>query len=259
MKPSRGMEKGRASMTGNMISFDIETGPCPWEEIEQFYEPPEPLPEWDENMVAYGNLKDPVKRSEKRGKVLADYLAKVDRFDADCQQHKEDWINRAALSPLTGQVLAIGSVAGLDMPVEIYGGCNMTEGSILECFWAAYARVVSEGGKLIGWNIFGFDLPFLIVRSWKLDVDVPEGIMVNKRYWSPLFIDLMVEFACGTRSMTKLDVAARFFGVGGKPDGVDGGAFAGLWNNPETRPQAIEYLNNDVYMTAAVARKMGIC
>jgi hypothetical protein len=57
------------------IIFDIETGPRPWAEIEQFYEAPEPMPPFDESMVKYGQLKDPAKRAEKLAEVKTKYQA----------------------------------------------------------------------------------------------------------------------------------------------------------------------------------------
>jgi hypothetical protein len=69
----------------------------------------------------------------------------------------------------------------------------------------------------------------------------------------------MKVWACGRHGeFVSLDTLARFFKIGGKPDGVNGGDFARLFHAPETREQAITYLHNDLTMTAKLAQRMGI-
>lgn len=249
-------------VAGTAIIFDIETGPLPWADIEPYFEPPAAPGEFDESSVKTGNLKDPAKIAEKIASAKAAHAAEVAGHAAAIEAAKAEFIGRAALSPLTGRVLAIGYLC--DSAASI--SCDSTtatgdEAGILTEFWDAFSRngfapAVSE---FVGFNIFGFDLPFLIRRSWALRVDVPPDVLRDRR-WNPLFIDLMRVWACGAyRAMEKLDTVAKFLGCGGKPDDIDGGMFAGLWADPATHQQAVEYLKNDLAMTAAVARKMGVC
>jgi len=247
------------STAGTSIIFDIETGPRPWAEIEKFYTPPEKLPPFDPAAVKCGNL-GAEKAKEKIAKAAADHAAAVANEAAAAEQHKAEWLSKAALSPITGRVLAIGMQACVDIKtaetpnILEYGG----EGMLLAYFWAAFDRIVADGGQLVGFNCQFFDLPFLVRRSWLLDVDVPDGVMKG-RYFSSVFVDLMVLWGCGGNGMVSLDMLAKYFGIGGKPDGIDGGMFAAMYENPETREQALAYLRNDLEMTAGVARKMGVC
>jgi hypothetical protein len=243
--------------TGAAIHFDIETGPRPWPEIEQFFEPPEPPGEFDPKSIKLGNLKDPAKIAEKMAAAKSAHAAEVAGHGAAVEQARREFVSGAALSPITGRVLAIGTAR--DGETTIIGDGKRTEADLLETFWQLYRRSAESKGTLVGFNIFGFDLPFLIRRSWMLDVDVPDDVIRNRR-WSPVFVDLMDVWGCGAyKAMVSLDTVARFFGVGGKPNDVDGGMFASLWENPDTHQQAVEYLKNDMAMTMAVARKMGVC
>ena len=57
------------------VFFDIETGPRPLDEIECFYDspayqPPLPLPPWDDSMAKYGNVKKEELRKQKRDEQL---------------------------------------------------------------------------------------------------------------------------------------------------------------------------------------------
>jgi hypothetical protein len=41
-------------------------------------------------------------------------------------------------------------------------------------------------------------------------------------------------------------------------EGVTGADFARLFSDPETRPQAIEYLRGDIALTRAIAERFGV-
>ena len=71
-----------------LIAFDIETGPASLEELSLMEVP------FDPATVKIGNLKDQVKIEEK--------------IEAARKNHELDFINKAALSPFTGRVIAIG-------------------------------------------------------------------------------------------------------------------------------------------------------
>jgi DNA polymerase elongation subunit (family B) len=131
------------------------------------------------------------------------------------------------------------------------------EWNLLRQFWMAYesAGVDDSPTRWGGWNIFNFDLPFLIRRSWKLGVPLPDGVRDrHDRYWGPRWVDLMHRFQAGCRNerFTKLDSASRFFGLGGKTG--NGGDFAGLWETD--REAAKAYLDNDIRLTREVADRI---
>jgi len=209
--------------------FDIETGPLPLEQIEAL------IPEFNPADVKVGNIKDPDK-----------IVAKIEEARAG---HRQSFIDRAALSPITGQVLAIGYTTD-EGAIEC--ATQGDEPALLESFWH---MIEPPAGKVVRWagfNIFGFDLPFLVKRSWMLGVEVPP--IRRGRYWADWLIDLRELWQLGDRMAPgSLDVIAKAFGVGAKNG--DGAMFAELLkSNPE---QAIDYLRNDVDMTRRVARVMG--
>lgn len=244
-----------------MIVFDIETGPIQDDELQSMM-PPVEMPEhpgvFNPDAVRVGNLKDSTKILEKIAKAREDHEAAVARYDQDCELAKaaawDKFKSGAALSPITGKVLAVGTNYCMDrLGTRIISG---DERDILVEFWDRFACGISE--KLIGWNIFGFDLPFLVRRSWKLNVKVPSIRVGGDRYWSDRFIDLQQKFAAGLwNEKTSLDNAARFLGVGRKNG--HGSDFAKLWNGTEEeRRQAVEYLENDLLLTLAIAERLGV-
>ena len=172
---------------------------------------------------APANYKDPAK--------IADAIAIAEA----------DWKEKAALSPVTGRVLCIGMADGI-----LEGG----EPGIISAFWNSWRH----GGLFIGWNCKGFDLPFLIRRSWALGVKIPSDLFEG-RYFNSRVVDLMEKWACGNYGEREsLDTAARTLGVGQKNG--SGADFARLWR--EDKPKAIEYLQNDLRITAAIAERMGV-
>lgn len=241
------------------LAFDIETGPLPWEQIAVHYKEPEQMSPWSDDMVKYGVMKDPVKKAEKLKKTKADYMAKLANENNKNEADRLEWTGKAALSPLTGCVLAIGF--GNADNSAIVGVEGESEPEILSAFWSVYKKYHADtGSRLIGFNIKHFDIPFLVRRSWFHGIPVPETVIEKGRYLSPTFVDLMVEWGVGKMDMVKLDKLAKFFGIGGKPEDCDGGMFASLWNsgNADSRQQAIQYLENDIDMTWRLAERMGV-
>lgn len=213
-----------------MIVFDLETGPLPLEQLKAT------MPAFDEAEVKCGNLKDPEKIAAKIAEAKASY--------------EDDYVSKAALSPLTGRILACGYCSTDTGKTVIDGG---EEPTIVTAFWQRYERCRQQGRVMVGHNIEQFDVRFLMRRSWLLGLDVP-GTVLDRGKWldAKTFVDTMVLWG----GPVKLDVLARAFGVGAKTDGVDGSMFAELW--AKDRAKAEEYLKNDLEITRKVAERMGL-
>ncbi len=197
--------------------FDFETGALDPEELALVVPAFEPA----------RNLKDPVK------------------IAADLQAKREAWHADAALSATTGQILATGRLRGGELLIS-----TGDEKDLLEEFWADWR----QGGRFIGFNIFGFDLPFAIRRSYVRGLTIPPDVRAG-RYWSQGFIDLREVWACGEyRPEGSLDSIGKALGLGGKSgNGVD------FQNLLETdRVAALQYLANDLYLTRSIAERMGV-
>lgn len=209
----------------NPVVFDAETGPLPIEELQGR------MPEFE----APANYKDPAK------------------IEAAIAEKRAQWLERAALSAVTGRVLAIGYLDANTVTID--DGKEFYEREILQRFWrfAESAMPLGSDRPFVGWNIFGFDLPFIIRRSWANDVPVPEWVR-RGRYWHDLFIDLMEVWALGQRDgFTSLDDAAVLTNAGRKTG--RGADFAKLLD--EDREKARQYLANDLLLTARVGQRMG--
>jgi hypothetical protein len=166
-------------------------------------------------------------------------------------------------SALTGEVLAIGYLGAkeaIDCVGENSKGEIVTERTLLTRFWSQYRALRKDGRKLIGYSIAFFDIPFMVQRSWILDVSVPDTVFTfPSRYLEPTFIDLAQIWSASARGQfVKLDTICKAMGIPGKPDGINGGDFARLFHDPSTRDEAIDYLSGDLRMTLAVAHRVGL-
>lgn len=215
------------------LIFDIETGPLPEPELLAM------MPPFDPAEVRVGNIKDPDKIAAKLRECEAAY--------------KADFLERAALDPLTGRVLAIGyHEAGLNEVKVIFNDAN--EAALLRDWWQVVRGDMGRVHQLIGFNCHLFDLPFLIRRSWKHRVAVPVGIR-HGRYWSDEMVDLRTEWQLGDRQARgSLDSIAKHLGLGGKSG--DGKQFAEMWK--ADRDAAMKYLANDLELTARIAEVLGV-
>ena len=229
------------------VIYDIETGPLPDDELAAVLEPfPEYVP-LSPDQVKTGNLKDESKIRDKITQAIAEHR---EEYHAKKAKHEIEFRDKAALSPLTGRVLAIGYATPAGSLV-IHGA---NEEVLLTQFWSLFRAMSNQSvGGLIGWNTAGFDLPFLIRRSWFYDLPIPSDV-IGGRYWSKLFVDLMDVWRLGSKDYVSLDRVSRFFGLGAKNG--SGALFHQQWEND--RNAACEYLANDLSLTLKVAKRLGV-
>ena len=200
--------------------FDIETGPLPRKQLL------ENMPEFEPP----GNIKDPEKIKLK----LAEKEAK--------------WMADAALNAETLQVLAIGVY---DDEMDETWIFSEDEADMIQKFWDLVAPEGYMNFDLIGFNSNAFDIPVLVRRSYILGLKVPPPL---KKRWLPDYcIDLMEMWQCGDRQKRiSLDRLCKLCGLEGKNG--SGKFFSQMFE--EDQEAAIEYLKNDITITAKLAERM---
>ena len=210
------------------IIFDIETGPLSTEQVESV------MPAFDPAEIKTGNLKDPAKVAEKIEQVRA--------------SHRQSVIDRAALDPMTGQVLAIGVMTTEDDMATISGA----EADVLNAFWDMI-RTNSGIHRLFGYNCRDFDVPFICRRSFVHGIPVPPNVW-DGRWTDKNIIDLSDWWRKPRgQGIYSLAQVCRMLGLGEKAG--DGKDFANLWATD--REQAVAYLKQDLELTRKLAQRMG--
>lgn len=173
-----------------------------------------------------------------------------EKIAANLAEQKAKWKDRAALSPLTGKVLCIG-IRDIDGSFCVIDG-DGDEAELLSRWLSWVKRDHTE--TFVGWNCFGFDLPFLVRRAWKLGVEPCLPPRANFRYLEN-WVDLREVWGFGDKwTEGGLDDVSLFLGAGTKNG--DGKDFAKKW--AEDRQAALLYLQNDIQLTYDVGLKMGV-
>ena len=208
----------------NHLVMDIETRPLPLEYLESNGLLPE--------ITAPGNYKDPDK--------IAAYIA----------EKKQEALKDCALSALTGEVCAIAySRNDADTVIMATGG--VTEAQLLEAFWRN-ATAAIRSGKLVGFNIKPFDLPFLLRRSWVNRIAHPV-IFVDRYFLGTAVWDLRETWQLGDRQAAgNLDRVCRALGIGQKTG--NGADFAALLASDPKKAE--EYCLNDLQLTKNLAARL---
>ena len=207
------------------IVFDIETGPQQPQDLARMT-PKGGFP-------AKANLVDP------------------EKIAADIRSKEEAFIKKAALSPTTGQVLAIG--------VRHHGKNNIwhqgdsvgreAEAKVLEEFFNFFRANNTQ--TWVGWSSNQFDWPFLRKRAWVHGLQFPIGIfdgVVGARWlnYQRGILDAQLAWDEGNSTIrTRLDTACKCLGLTGKTE--DGSHFYKIYKRDQDR--ALAYLANDLEIT----------
>lgn len=219
-------------------------------------------------------IKDEVKQAAWREEKISAHKkaieAKREKWHRDTTNDKQAWIDDCALRAETSSIRMIGMLESLDLEkgeiIDRYlthGGDELSgldyvdnyvsEAQMLLAFWNIVRNSMRDNAQWIGWYSNKFDWPMLWRRS--VLCGVPPVQIRSGRYVSKPFIDLHEEWQLGD-NQTKLSLAnaAKAFGIEGKRDN-EGAGFHRLWR--ENKMAALQYCQNDLIITAQIARRMG--
>ncbi len=199
-----------------MLFFDIETE-CNPDAIQHMPEPTAP-----------GNYKDEAK--------IAAYI----------EEKRQEQIQRAALDADYGRITAIGIKMNATTKSESFMNNGDMEDVIIREFWDAYKY---HHGQSCGYNIIGFDLPYLMRRSFALGIK-PSVMPDLRRYQTQPTLDLMaILYNWGTAKGLK--TVCQLYGINNPLPDLDGSQVAGM--DTETLRA---YVENDVNLVYELHQKM---
>jgi len=200
----------------NYVVLDIETAGLPESEVI--------VPEFQ----PAANLRDP------------------DKIKASIEEKKQAWRERMALSPLTGEIVAIGLTVHGEYASML--AIKHNEQEMIHLLF----KQLSFPQTVVTFNGNTFDWPFILRRAAKHGIKPPSWLR-DGRYWNRYLVDARELWTFGDRQCEgSLDTVARFLGVGQKSG--NGADFAALLKSDPDK--AIEYLRNDLRITAAVYERL---
>lgn len=186
--------------------------------------------------------------------LLPEPAAPANYKDADkiaqyVSDKKAEQIAQAPLDADLGKVIAIATQFGLENQVEVSlvgDPETATEADLIKSFWSAYARA---SGRSCGYNIIGFDLPYLLRRSFELGINVPVFPRLAKYQTEPT-IDLMgILYNWGTPRGLKW--VCKRYGIENPLPDLNGSLVAEM--DQETLHK---YAGNDVYLVVELYKRM---
>ncbi len=215
------------------IYLDIETIARPESEIRAS------LPPFDPSKVS-------VPGNYKKQETIDAYIA-----DAKAS-YGNDIIARAALSPRHGRIAIIGTLNDTLLQSEEHG---------LNTVWLILSDAITRrNARIIGFNIKGFDLPFMVRRSLALGIAVPPSIWrPRERYaWGENVVDLLDVWKglVGYRSEESCSLASVLSELGLPQKTGSGADFGKLWETDKVA--ALAYNAQDLECERALAERLGV-
>lgn len=168
---------------------------------------------------------------ESLDKPIQDYLLQW----ADTEEKEEEIKERLGLSPVTGEIVAIGLLEPDTMKGKVYFQAPRedpflpfeengiwyetgTEEEILKKFWLE----IKDYDQIITFNGRGFDCPFILIRSAFHKIRPLKDIMPSRYNNSHTDLLDQLTFYGATRKY-RLDIWCRFFGIRSpKEEGITG-------------------------------------
>ena len=173
----------------------------------------------------------------------------ADKIAQYVSEKKAEQIAQAPLDADLGKVIAIAMQFGVENQVEVSlagDSETRTETELIKWFWSAYARA---DGRSCGYNIIGFDLPYLLRRSFELGITVPIFPRLAKYQTEPT-IDLMgILYNWGTPRGLKW--VCKRYGIENPLPELNGSQVAEM-----DRETLRKYAGNDVYLAVELYKRM---
>jgi predicted PolB exonuclease-like 3'-5' exonuclease len=159
------------------------------------------------------------------------------------------------MHPVFSKVIAIG-IKKPDSDPEVFHGENEKE--LLEKFWELMSELrPSSSSQIVTFNGYGYDVPFLLVRSAINNVNPTVSINMNK--WnmerSNHFDCMLVLSAKGSFLNVAQEITCRMLGISVTGDTISGSEIEECYNKGDWKP-IIERCKRDLIMTEELYKRL---
>lgn len=166
------------------------------------------------------------------------------------EQKKKDQVAKIALDPDYAAVRSIGWAFDSDkVIVRTSDGCQSP--LEYERLWNI-TKDICAPAVIVGWNLLGFDIPFLMRRCMYHGIPWPTWLCNLRRYQTRPYLDLMQVYSnWGAFPYISLKQAAKLHGIEIPAGDKDGSMVATM-----TEQELIEYQKSDIIITRELYHKM---
>tara|TARA_R110000772_G_scaffold59349_4_gene134433 strand:- start:3843 stop:4568 length:726 start_codon:yes stop_codon:yes gene_type:complete len=133
------------------------------------------------------------------------------------------------------------------------------ERDILEGFWKAINALFNKypGLKLVGHNITGFDLPLILRKFIKYDLEIPRNLMLHDiKPWESCMLDTSKIWKFGSWTGAPLGLLCTSLGIPSPKNDLSGSKVTDAYWNRNELERITTYCEADVKATANVILKM---
>ena len=160
----------------------------------------------------------------------------------------------ASTTPELCQIVEIGMAVDDGKPVSMTAHYDQPGGEIilLNAFWKMADMVLSNKGKLVGYNCLAFDIPVIFARTAMLEINTPVLLIDTKPYGRDVLDLYKLRFPTGKPRDRpgKLSDLYQIY-CDGEVSGVDGSQVLGLWEEKKY-VELSKYVEEDVEQTRAL-------
>ena len=267
--PELAEDAGQVAM-GETLFFDLETVPDreriaeiegPADEVQDPIVPPK---DWVSGSVDdfKGSLSGPLSLAsvdylaaislceQEKDKPRAGIIGEIAKAIKTKSEAGEKLRKKYSTSPEYCRIAALGFAIGSGSPRGMLCVDEPSERKALNLFW----DIATHCSPIVGYNIIGFDLPVILVRSAILGIRPTRKIDLRK-FNNPHCVDLMVA-RFGSGQAMPLKKLCRLYGIDIPAGDVDGSHVESmLQEDPEA---VLEYCKSDVAITQELyARLLG--
>ena len=224
----------------SILFFDIETKPKHWNELSS-----ELKAVWHEKY--YVKSVEAEEKSQRKKIFLSTGNTEDLKAEVDSYTEEEIFLRYSSLYPEFSRVLCI--VVGVfndEMIPEIENVKGDNEKQIISNFFNLIIK--NKNLKLGGFNIKGFDIPYIIKRSYEVKEALPTVLRLKgKKPWEINFLDLMEDYKGLGWEMPSLDLVTTFLGNPSSKAAFHASEVAVLLHTKKiTEEDVIKYCGRDV-------------
>jgi len=170
----------------------------------------------------------------------------AEKIAAYIAEKKAEQVQSAALDPDYGQIIAISMRRGVDGQNITYLSSEIGEKELIQAFWEEYNQAY---GSVCGYNIIGFDLPYLMRRSMELNIQI--GSIPNLQKYKTSPINDLMGVLYNWQQAKGLKFVCRRYGIHNPLPELDGSMVESM--DAETLKA---YCANDVHLVVELFKRM---
>lgn len=204
-------------------------------------------------------------KNDQRGAELFEYkfLKKMKKNDSQWMDNVNDaWLNNSSLYSEYGKIVCLSMGYFKNDGSLIINSITSPEEELIKEAQKVFNQIDNLGMTLCGYNIKGFDIPWLFKKMTQYEIDVPMCLNTfGKKPWEINVLDLMEVWKSSGFEFSNMDEVAYVLGIPSPKKGeVNGSQLHSFYweniNNPEKLKEIAIYCEKDIVTTVEISNKL---